>query len=293
MPLARLLRRTWTSDETLTAEIEVAHFGAGPLTNAMPYWRVLADNEKVIAQGELPAGSIPIGQGTQLGTVAVELRALPAPKRYKLVVGLKGTDYENDWNFWVYPPKPPPAPSNLLVTVSWDTAARMRLEAGGRVLFASTRLGPDHVKLHFTPIFWNRFMFNKQSNSTLGLWCNARHPALAQFPTDYWQDGQWLDIIPAGFGSAAGVILDDWPRELQPIVQPIDDWNSNRRLGLIFECRVGKGKLLVCAADLSSDLDRRHAARQLRDSLMAYAGSDRFDPQVQVPADQLANLWRE
>ena len=36
VPLARLLKRVWTTDETLTAEVEVAHFRAQPWTTP---WR--------------------------------------------------------------------------------------------------------------------------------------------------------------------------------------------------------------------------------------------------------------
>ena len=115
-------------------------------------------------------------------------------------------------------------------------------------------------------------MLPSKARQTLGLRCDPKHPALAQFPTEYFQDWQWHDIVT----SARGIVLDDLPRDLQPIVQPIDDWNTNRKLGLIFECKVGKGKLLVCAADLSKDLEHRPAARQLRASLLAYAARRRL-----------------
>ena len=51
------------------------------------------------------------------------------------------------------------------------------------------------------------------------------------------------------------MILDDLPRELRPTVQVIDDWVTNRKLGLVFEARVGSGKLLVCSIDLEHGLD--------------------------------------
>ena len=80
------------------------------------------------------------------------------------------------------------------------------------------------------------------------------------------------------------------PKDLHPIVQPIDDWNTNRKLGLVWECRVGSGKLLVCSADLEKDLGKRPAARQLRESLLSYMAGKRFDPKVAVSKDDLARL---
>ena len=74
----------------------------------------------------------------------------------------------------------------------------------------------------------------------LGLWCDTNHPALAGFPTEANCDWQWTEII-----KTRAINLDRLPRELSPIVSAIDDWNRNWKLGLIFEAKVGKGRLLV------------------------------------------------
>ena len=129
-------------------------------------------------------------------------------------------------------------------------------------------------------------MFHTQDHQTLGLLCDPKHPALAGFPTDFFQDWQWNEIVTR----AQGMMLDALPREVRPIVQVIDDWNTNRRLGLVWECRVGSGKLLVCSADLVKDLEKRPAARQLRESLLSYMAGKRFNPKVQVSKDGLAGL---
>ena len=129
-------------------------------------------------------------------------------------------------------------------------------------------------------------MFHTQARQTLGLLCDPKHPALAQFPTQFFQDWQWDEIV----SRAQAMVLDALPQDLRPIVQVIDDWNTNRKLGLIWECRVGPGKLLVCSADLAKDLDQRPAARQLRASLLSYMAGDRFNPKVAVTKDALARL---
>ncbi len=169
---------------------------------------------------------------------------------------------------------------------TFDPAALARLDAGGRVLLLPARLSRQHPRLFFEPIFWNRYMFHTQDHQTLGLLCDPKHPALAEFPTDFFQDWQWNEIVTR----AQGMALDTLPQELRPIVQVIDDWNTNRRLGLVWECRVGSGKLLVCSADLTKDLEMRPAARQLRESLLRYVAGTRFDPKVQVGKDNLARL---
>ena len=88
VPLARLLKRAWMTGETLSAEIEVAHFGPAPFQRATARWKVLDDDGKAVAEGEFPAGPIPLGQGLSLGRVSVDLAKFAAPGAYRLVVGL-------------------------------------------------------------------------------------------------------------------------------------------------------------------------------------------------------------
>ena len=86
------------------------------------------------------------------------------------------------------------------------------------------------------------------------------------------------------------MILDGLPQELRPTVQVIDDWFTNRRLGLVFEARVGKGRLLVTSIDLERDLEANPVARQMRHSLLRYVASDRFAPKVEVSPDAVRAL---
>ena len=80
------------------------------------------------------------------------------------------------------------------------------------------------------------------------------------------------------------------PPKLRPLVQPIDTWFENRRLGLLFEAQVGAGKLMVCSMDLASDLDQRLAARQMRQSLIRYMESDAFQPGHALTVEEVARL---
>jgi hypothetical protein len=84
--------------------------------------------------------------------------------------------------------------------------------------------------------------------------------------------------------------LDNLPQEIKPIIQPIDDWNDCRKLGLLFEASVGTGKLLVCSIDIQNNLDKRITARQLRYSLLTYMEGDEFNPQVKLTVNQVKPL---
>jgi beta-galactosidase len=248
-------------------------------------WRVVDSAGAVAASGSLPSKTIPIGKGTSLGTISVDLSKLPAPRQYKLIVGITGTGFENDWNFWLYPAVVDAStPADVVVTSSWP-AAQSALAGGGKVLFtpAAKDLDEANPRLNLTPIFWNRLM-NPNGTAFLGLWCDPENPALAEFPTEANCDWEWTDL----FAGARAINLDNLPRGLQPIVEPIDDWNRNFKLGLIYECKVGAGKLMVCSLNLSSG---RPGAASLRRSLLDYMISDRFQPVTEVSATDLANQW--
>lgn len=298
VPLVRLTQRIFTTADSFTFPVEVANYSPAPVTNALVTWDVRDTAGKIVAQSALPPRDLPLGRGTQFGNITAELSKLPAPAQYRLrvtvgpqplkSVGALPPHFENTWNFWLYPVKVPTEPSkDVLVTSSWNEA-EARLAAGGKVLFLPRNADLDWSSppLDNVPVFWNRLM-NPQWGRMLGLWSDTDHPALAGFPTEANCDWQWTQITK---GTRA-VNLGQLPRELKPIVAAIDDWNRNWKLAPIFEVQVGRGKLLVCSFDLTTKLDERVVARQLRRSLLDYAASEKFQPRVAVSAGQMRSLW--
>lgn len=289
VPLVRMDKRVYTTDETLTVKIEMAHFGKSPLQGAVPTMKIVDAQGTTVISTDLPSMDIPLGTGLPVHELSLSLGTFEAARKYRLVVALKGIDtVKNDWEFWVYPAqRPDVTPSNVLVTRSFS-AARARLDAGGKVLFipAYNHLGWESPPIGRLPIFWNRLM-SPGWDRFLGLLVDPNHPALTGFPTDGHYDWQWEDVIQP---ACRAVNMDSLPRALRPVVQVIDDWNRNYRLGLVFECRVGAGKLMICSADLQSDLEHRPVARQLRYSLLEYMSGERFNPAVDVTAEQIEGL---
>ena len=85
------------------------------------------------------------------------------------------------------------------------------------------------------------------------------------------------------------MILDETPKEFRPLVQVIDNFERNHKLGVIFECIVGKGKLLVCSCNLLKQQDLPEA-RQLLHSLLQYMNSMDFIPSQPLEIDQLRTI---
>ena len=86
--------------------------------------------------------------------------------------------------------------------------------------------------------------------------------------------------------------LDSVAKGLRPIVRVIDDWFTARSLGLIFECRVGRGKLMVSGIDLLDVQEKRAEARQLLYSLKKYMGTAGFSPATKVDIKKILSLYK-
>lgn len=280
VPLARMAKRVWSTAETFTAQVEVAHFGAQPLDHAVAAWRLVDEAGKAVAAGRFPKREIPLGSAIPLGTVSLDLKKFCPARRYRLVVGLEGLPAENDWDVWVFADRlDTSVPAGVHVTDRLDQAAAAALKAGGKVLLTLTPGQVDTpVKIGFSSIFWNTAWTRGQPPHTLGILCDPQHPLFSRFPTEDHSNWQWWELV---HGSAA-MVLDRLPPELRPLVQPIDTWFENRRLGLLFECRAGGGKLMVASMDLGTDLEHRLVARQMRHAVLTYMAGPAFNPRAAV-----------
>ena len=289
--LARLGKRVYTSDETIDAQLEAAHFGAAPLNDAVVYWKLVDERGNAVAEGELPSQRIPVDNGVSLGRIRVALNEMPAPAKYRLVVGIADTPFQNDWDVWVYSPQVTGGSSDILIVSELNEVALARLDDGRKMLLTipawrvkGDRLGT--VALGFSSIFWNTAWTDRQPPHTLGILCDPDHPLFAAFPTEFHTNWQWWYLISRG----AAMNMTELPTDLLPLVQVIDDWLTNRRLGLVFEAKLGPGKLLVCSIDLQHELADDPVRRQFRHSLLAYMASDKFAPQHSVTVDQMRGL---
>ena len=210
---------------------------------------------------------------------------------------MTGTEYENSYSLWIYPSVAEiKVPEGISIAEKLDNNALEILAAGGRVL-----LFPDHNDIVnqsvgglFTTDYWNYRMFkgisewNKKpvSPGTMGILTDPSHPVFEAFPTEFHSNWQWWPIVK----KSRPFILDNAPENYRPIVQVVDNFERNHKLGLIFEFRVGKGRLLVCMSDLKAIQDKPEA-RQLYSSILKYMTTDKFNPAVTITAKELRDLF--
>ena len=318
--LLRMPKRIWTTGETFEAQAEVANYGPQAEVAATD-WSLTDARGQEVARGTLPAQKLATGRVTVTGMIHAALADVPAPAQLTVRVGLaQKRTVENTWKVWVYPaqlPPLPPAVQPVRVVHAFDAETRAALAAGERVLlFASPGELGNAVPGSFMPVFWNTRLFKQIG--TMGILCDPRHPALVGFPTESHSDWQWADLLgrfsaadslrvagapPSVYqpmdaaahdvsGRSKAIILDRTPPGYRPIVQVIDNYDRNHKLGAVFEAKVGAGSLLVCALDLETDAGQRPAARQLYRSLMEYAGGGRFEPAQAFTADEMEALLK-
>ena len=291
VPLARLKKCVFMNNETFEASVEVAHYGDGPIAACTPEWKITDQSGQIIQSGKFDQTDIPLGNAFKLGDVSFPLASVTAAVNLKLEVTVDSLS--NSWDFWVYPSIKAsiPGEENIRVVQKLDAQTVQFLNDGGSVLLnlkkgsLSKEMGGD-IKIGFSSIFWNTAWTRGQAPHTLGVLCNPKHLALADFPTEYHSNYQWWDAM-----SHSGAInMSSLPAEIKPIVRVIDDWFTNRPLALIFEAKVGKGKILVSGIDFQSDLDKRPEAQQLLFSLKKYMAGGKFNPLVEININQISRL---
>lgn len=293
VPLALIPKFVYKNDEQFKAEIQIANFGVGEINQATPEWKLTNAAGKIVASGKLATQNIPVGNAIPLGTISIVLNMFTKAEQLQFSVSLKGTSYKNSWDIWVYPNKEitPVDSSQIYYCHQLDKHAQDALSQGKKVFLlcaGKVQMGKD-IAMHFLPVFWNTSWFKMRPPHTTGIYVDPKNPAFKYFPTEDFSNFQWWSLV----NKQQVMWLKDFPHDFRPLVQPIDTWFLNRRLGLVFEAKVGNGKLMVCSADLSSDLEGRPAAKQLLYSLTKYMESKDFDPKTKVDVSVIQNLFNK
>jgi hypothetical protein len=293
VPLARLKKHIYINTDTLSTKVEVAYYGDEPLKACVPSWKISDVSDKTIFSGKFQKTDIPLGNCFSLGQINVALSTIQ--KAEKLVLEVSVGSFSNSWDIWVYPAKKNviAGVENIKVVSELDSTTQHFLKNGGSVLLTLKKgvLKPEFggkIAIGFSSIFWNTAWTKGQAPHTLGILCNPQHPAFANFPTEYHSNWQWWDAM----SHSDAIMLSPISPEIKPIVRVIDDWFTNRPLALLFEVKIGKGKLLVSGIDFNSEIKNRQEAQQLLYSLKKYMLESTFNPTVTCDIELIKNLYR-
>ena len=286
VPLLIAQKFCYTNDEGLHAMLQVANYSGQSLSGKTLTWRLDSQHGSMLLPG---------GEGLlNVGALDIDLSAYKQPAQLKLVLRIEGTAYQNTYDLWVYPfgVDLSKLEQEVIVTDELTDQIAQQLEKGKCVLLTPN---PSNLTVDglFQTDYWNYRMFkticenNKKSVSpgTLGILCNPEHPLFRSFPTEMHTNWQWFPIIKASHP----FILDNTGKDYRPIIQVIDNIERNHKLGLVFEFAIGKGKLLVCMADLDK-ASSYPEGRQFYRSLLEYMTSNDFTPQTTISLQDFRRL---
>ncbi len=277
VPLAQFEKYCWSTDETFRARLALAQFSQEPVTAIE--WSLSSG-----ASGTLDA---PAGEGLlDAGDIEIDLSGMDAPAQLELTVKALTAQgpRQNSWPLWVYPAGNMPDKNGITIVRELSPSALKALRSGASVLLMPSDT-TNTVGGLFETDYWNYRMFKEicESNGkpvspgTLGLLMDPSHPLFREFPTREHTSWQWFPITKASHPA----ILDQLDG-YKPIVQVIDNVERNHRLGLVYEFKVGPGRLLVCCANLEEVLDTPEG-RQFYSALLNYMRSPEFAPTTELP----------
>ena len=276
----------FTNEEGIHAKLQIANYSGESLKGKTLSWSL---------DGQHGSSILPDGEGLiDIGALDIDLSKYERPAQLQLKLKIEGTEYQNTYNLWVYPfgVDLSKLEQKVIITNELTDKIARQLEKGKNVLLmpASSKLCVDGL---FQTDYWNYRMFktisenNKKTVSpgTLGILTDPKHPIFKSFPTEMHTNWQWFPILKASHP----MMLDNTGKDYRPIVQVIDNIERNHKLGLVFEFQVGKGRLLVCMADLER-ASSYPEGRQFYRSLLEYMTSKDFAPNTKISLQDFHRL---
>ena len=302
----------------ISIQIEVSHFGRAPLQSVCINWQLekqpvtkytYGEHGKTLTQtvfqspvlcGTLKQRDYALEKNQSAGCIYLNMEDIQPDCAYVLRVSMKanGKLVQNTWPLWIFDSSKLNPVSTLdeskaesdtheAVFITSDRfQAETLLNEGKRVLFELPYedTSYDCPPVRFNPSFWNSQMGPTWARG-MGMIIQNAHPAFASFPTTADGGWQWQSLIENARGLRVEKLGCDC---ITNLVQPIDEWNRNDKMSLLFECQVGTGRLMMTSINLEQDTPQ---AAALKKSILSYMKSDAFEPQGQVSWKQLLSLF--
>jgi hypothetical protein len=283
--LARFDKYNFAADENFDAHIELSYYRPIALENLKLVWE-LKNGSTVYEKGEALVSTNLKENYFDICHISVKIPDVRSMEKLTLSLSIDNTNIFKTYELWAYPKNIFIEREGLNIFDSLCEEAIDLLDKGEKVLLLPKLDSlKNSIEGFYSSNFWCYPMFRSISESinkkvpvgTMGLLINNLHPVFEYFPCEEYSTYQWWSIV----ANSRSIILDDTPEDFRPIVQTIDNFERNHKLGLIFECKVLNGKLLVCSCDFDKIIDKPEG-KQLLFSILSYFNSDRFQPKVTV-----------
>lgn len=332
----------YCSDAILMAEFDSYILTAGStfdFSTAFRYYRPESLSGRSVTYRFVLQDGTPAATGTislpedilglvNLEDISITVPAVENATTAILSLSIEGTDIYNEYELYLYPSDHDHVdPANIAsvgegiyktyLTNDFDQAEAMLAE-GRRVLYLPLETA-DSLKGFYCTEFWCYPMFRDICEwmkkpvavGTMGLLIHNDHPALKLFPSHTYATPQWYQLV----SHCDCAILDDTTdKSYRPIVQMMDNFDRNHKLGILFEGKAGNGTLMVCTIRLSElvnlteptrddaitavgeiishrDVTKLPEVDQFIRSLLSYVSSDEFAPEQTLDLKKLRKTF--
>ncbi|MBQ3882679.1 MAG: beta-glycosidase [Bacteroidales bacterium] len=298
VPLAIMDKFCWDSSEEFSCEAKIANYSGKDLGGKELRWALTVDGEPApFKEGTLRC---PNGEGLlEAGSFTAPLGGIMTPVKATLSLHVPGTVAFNTWDIWIFHHIGSPAVGEGITIAEDITPDVMRaLENGESVLYMPSQdnIPESTVGGLFQTDYWNYRMFKTicedngkpVSPGTLGLLIDEKHPLFLKFPTSNHSSWQWFPMV-----KESHPLIIDGMEGLEPIVRVIDNIERSHSLALVFEARVGNGRILVCMSDLEKVIREDNPpveALDFHSALLDYMHSPQFSPSYSMSIEDLLLL---
>lgn len=278
--------------QKLEGQIQLSYYRETPLIQSKLRVQLLNAKEEIILKEEKELDNVQERGLTTLTKVCMELPAVYRPTKILVKLEIIGADIYNQYELWIYPNSTINAEiKDIAITSDIEEVVKV-IEQQQKVLFLPTlEQNPNSIKGTYCTDFWCYPMFRSISESmnreipigTMGLLIQNEHEALKDFVCERYTTPQWWDIVE----HSAATILDG--TDIKPIVQVIDNFERNHKLGMIFEVEVNSSKVLVCTAQIKES--KNIETKWLYSSLLRYMMSSNFKPKQILSIDKFKEMF--
>ncbi len=277
------------TEKTFKAYISARCYTPGGFGDDYIHWQISLDNE-VLVGGEMAVTEKKTGL-INIGIIDWQVPEFSRPQKLKLTLTAKNTG--NSYDLWVFPEiEVEKETSGVIVTDDVNKAIEV-LKTGGNVLLITDKLN-NYIDGVYCTDFWCYPMFRSISESmnkplptgTMGLLINNEHGLLSKFASESYSTPQWFSVVTSGVCA----ILDDAPKNYFPVVQTIDNWERNHKLGNVFEASVSGGRLMVCTMSLEKLLETAEGKWFFK-SVCDYCNSDEFCPEFSLGEEYIKSIF--
>ena len=213
--------------------------------------KLLDDNEKTVECKSVDIEAVGCGNIAELGDFEFSFPALATAGRYVIQASFAGI--KNEWTVWSFPDIAEKESKLIETDYLDDTMINKIAEGASCILYGK---GP------FPAIgtTWQLSVAGRAEGNLATVIYD--HPVFENFPHEGWCDWHFADMIE----NADAVDLSELNLPVSPIVEMVSSFKKIKRQAMLFELKIGAGRLLVCTLKLEdSSVAASYLKRQLEE----------------------------